>query len=62
MHSVKTGQESKLSKPNIVLMVADDMGYGDFGLYSEGRVYTPSIDQLATESLRLTQHLSLIHI
>ncbi|GIT17812.1 MAG: hypothetical protein CM1200mP39_06180 [Dehalococcoidia bacterium] len=40
MHSVKTGQESKLSKPNIVLMVADDMGYGDFGLYSEGRVHT----------------------
>ena len=56
MHSVKTGQESKLSKPNIVLMVADDMGYGDFGLYSEGRVHTPSINQLATESLRLTQH------
>ena len=44
-----------MPKPNIVLMVADDMGYGDFGLYSEGRVHTPSLDELASESLRLTQ-------
>ena len=43
-------------KPNIVLIVADDMGYGDFGLYSEGRVHTPALDQLAVQSLRLTQH------
>ncbi len=44
------------ARPNIVLIVADDMGYGDFGLYSEGRVHTPALDQLAAESLRLTQH------
>lgn len=44
------------SKPNIVLIIADDMGYGDFGLYSEGRVYTPVIDSLAGESLRFTQN------
>jgi arylsulfatase A len=41
--------------PNIVLIVADDMGYGDFGLYSEGRVHTPALDALASRSLRLTQ-------
>jgi arylsulfatase A len=45
-----------LTDPNIVLMVADDMGYGDFGLYSEGRVHTPALDELASQSLRLTQH------
>ncbi len=44
------------SQPNIILIVADDMGYGDFGLYSEGRVHTPALDQLASESLRLTQN------
>ena len=44
--------------PNIVLIVADDMGYGDFGLYSEGRVHTPALDALACNSLRLTQHYS----
>ena len=37
-------------------MVADDMGYGDFGLYSEGNVHTPALDELAGESVRLTQH------
>ena len=42
--------------PNIILVVADDMGYGDFGLYSEGRVHTPVLDNLAESSLRLTQH------
>ena len=42
--------------PNIILMVADDMGYGDFGLYSEGRVNTPSLDELALDGIRLTQH------
>ncbi len=45
-----------MTGPNIVLMVADDMGYGDFGLYSEGRVHTPALDELASEGIRLTQH------
>ena len=45
-----------MSGPNIVLMVADDMGYGDFGLYSEGRVHTPALDELASQGIRLTQH------
>lgn len=44
------------TKPNIVLIIADDMGYGDFGLYSEDRVHTPALDSLASRSLRLTQH------
>jgi arylsulfatase A-like enzyme len=43
-------------RPNVVLIVADDMGYGDFGRYSEGRVHTPALDQLAADGLRLTQH------
>jgi arylsulfatase A-like enzyme len=37
-------------------MVADDMGYGDFGLYSEGRVHTPALDELASQGIRFTQH------
>ena len=47
-----------VARPNIVLIVADDMGYGDFGLYSEGRVRTPALDALAQKALRLTQHYS----
>ena len=43
-------------RPNIVQIVADDMGYGDFGCFSEGRTVTPAIDQLVSEGLCLTQH------
>lgn len=37
-------------------MVADDMGYGDFGAFSEGRVRTPALDGLVGESVCLSQH------
>ena len=48
----------KLDKPNIVLMYADDMGYGDFGLFNDGYVRTPNLDHLITQSTCLTQHYS----
>jgi len=47
-------------KPNIVLMMADNLGYGDLGVYGGGETRgmpTPRIDQLANEGLRLTQFL-----
>ncbi len=44
--------------PNIVQIVADDMGYGDFGCFSAGRTRTPAIDQLVSEGICLTQHYS----
>lgn len=47
-----------MAKPNIILIVADDMGYGDFGAFSEGRVNTPNLDTLIGEGLCLTQHYS----
>jgi arylsulfatase A len=40
--------------PNIVLIVADDLGYGDLGCYGQQRIRTPSIDRLAAEGLRFT--------
>ena len=42
--------------PNVVLVVADDMGYGDFGLFNDGPARTPHLDALASEGLCLTQH------
>ncbi len=41
-------------KPNIVLLYADDLGYGDVGCYGATRVLTPNIDRLAAEGLRFT--------
>ena len=47
-----------MTQPNIVLIVADDMGYGDFGLFNDGPARTPTLDSLADESVCLTQHYS----
>lgn len=41
-------------KPNIVLILADDLGYGDLGCYGQKRIQTPNIDRLAAEGIRFT--------
>lgn len=45
-------------RPNIVLILADDMGYGDLGCFGNPDVRTPCLDALAGEGTRLTQHYS----
>ncbi|KAH0624672.1 hypothetical protein JD844_032357 [Phrynosoma platyrhinos] len=45
-------------KPNIVLMLADDLGIGDIGCYGNNTIKTPNIDQLAMEGVKLTQHIA----
>lgn len=42
-------------RPNIVFLMADDLGYGDLGCYGQQHIKTPHIDQLAAEGLRFTQ-------
>lgn len=42
--------------PNIVFILADDLGYGELGCYGQGKIRTPNIDQLAKEGLRFAQH------
>jgi arylsulfatase A len=44
--------------PNIVLILADDMGYGDFGCFNGGASETPTLDQLVADGVCLTQHYS----
>jgi arylsulfatase A-like enzyme len=41
-------------RPNIVFILADDLGYGDLGCYGQQRIQTPNIDRLAKEGLRFT--------
>src|SRR5882757_7322045 len=41
-------------KPNIILLYADDLGYGDVGCYGATAVQTPNVDRLAREGLRFT--------
>jgi len=42
-------------KPNIVYILADDLGYGDLGCYGQQKIRTPNLDRLAAEGLRFTQ-------
>ena len=43
-------------KPNIVFLLADDLGYRELGSYGQQRIRTPHLDQLAAQGMRLTQH------
>ncbi len=41
--------------PNIIFILADDLGYGDLGCYGQREIQTPNIDRLAREGMRFTQ-------
>lgn len=49
---------AELDRPNIVILFADDMGYGDLGCYGHPRIRTPNIDGLAKEGIRLTSFVT----
>ncbi len=42
--------------PNIVYIMADDLGYAELGSYGQQKIRTPNIDRLATQGMRFTQH------
>ncbi len=44
------------STPNIIYILADDLGYAELGCYGQKKIKTPNIDQLAAEGIRFTQH------
>jgi arylsulfatase A-like enzyme len=48
------GQTKQHKKPNIVIILTDDMGYGDISCYNSKQVSTPNIDRLAKEGVRFT--------
>lgn len=49
-------QAKNYGKPNVVLILMDDMGYGDISCYGGGPWRTPSIDKLAAEGMRFTHY------
>lgn len=46
------------SKPNIIFILADDLGYNELGCYGQTKIETPNIDALAENGMRFTQHYS----
>lgn len=45
----------RAEKPNIIFILADDLGYGDLGCYGQQKIKTPFIDRLAGQGMRFTQ-------
>ncbi|MCH5234532.1 MAG: arylsulfatase [Muribaculaceae bacterium] len=54
----ETKTENKPDKPNIIYIMADDLGYGDLGCYGQPYINTPNIDSLASKGVRFTQAYS----
>ena len=46
----------KIQKPNIIFFLADDLGYGEVGVYGQQKIKTPNIDLLAKNGMMFTQH------
>ena len=46
------------SRPNIIYVMADDLGWGDLGSYGQEKIRTPFLDQMAAEGMRFTDHYS----
>jgi len=49
------GTAGTARRPNVVFILADDMGWGDLGCYGQKKIKTPNIDRLAAEGMRFTQ-------
>lgn len=45
----------RVDKPNVIFILADDLGYGDLGSYGQKLIQTPNLDRLAAEGKRFTQ-------
>lgn len=53
-----TGCASEQTPPNIIYILADDLGYNEVGAYGQQIIQTPTLDQLARDGMRFTQHYS----
>jgi arylsulfatase A-like enzyme len=54
--SPRSASTQTARRPNIIFIMADDLGYGNLGVYGQKLVKTPNIDRLAAEGIRFTQY------
>jgi arylsulfatase len=48
--------DTRLERPNVILIVADDLGYGEVGCYGQKKIETPRLDRMAAQGVRFTQY------
>jgi arylsulfatase A len=54
VRSTRAEDNSQTTRPNVLLILADDLGYADLGCYGGKDIRTPNLDRLAEEGVRLT--------
>ena len=60
--TAKSPRRAAGKRPNIVVMLADDLGYGDLGCFGGTRIRTPHLDRMAREGARLTNFFSSANV
>ncbi len=55
--ALSAGAAGRASKPNVVIIFADDQGYGDLGCFGSTKIRTPNIDRMAREGMRFTNFM-----
>ena len=58
MLAVNVFSVSAADKPNVIYILADDLGYGDLSCYGQTKLATPNIDRLADDGMKFTAHYS----
>ena len=53
--NLPVAQAVTAERPNIIFVLADDLGYGDLGCYGQQKIRTPHLDRLASEGMRFTR-------
>lgn len=53
-----SGFDYNTDHPNVIIILADDLGYGELGCYGQTKIKTPNIDRLARSGIRFTQYYS----
>ena len=56
LFSFSAGKSEKKKKPNIIFILADDLGYAELGAYGQKKIETPNIDMLAKDGMMFMQH------
>lgn len=56
LYACNTAQEEQPQKPNVIYILADDLGYGDIEPYGQEIITTPHLTQMASEGMLFTQH------